>query len=172
MRHDPHRVPGPQTYLGRLNKIPIRMRRYPTGKGRLDLRVVKNPHISTKHPTHVGVGAIQYAQRVLGRCSKHHREAALPDGKSRLDAVKNPHSSNKIPTHLGVGATRFASHRGGGFTLSDSGLGRSSTPIKAAVVKYAEVAKPPIYQQKPAIHQAEWYSAKNTTTDLSNTIPL
>ena len=67
------------------------MRRYPTAKSRLDLRVVKNPHISAKHPTHVGVGAIQCAQRVLrpqtelGRCSKHHREAALPDGKSRLD---------------------------------------------------------------------------------------
>ena len=89
------------------------MRRYPTAKSRLDLRVVKNPHISTNHPTHVGFGAIQYAQRVLGRCSKHHREAALPDGKSRLDAVKNPHSSNNLPTHLGVGATRFASHRGG-----------------------------------------------------------
>jgi hypothetical protein len=152
--------------LGRRNKKNP-SGRYPTAKSRLDLRVVKNPLISTKHPTQVGVGAIHYAQRVLRPQTElgiivKRRYPTAKAASTFMCAVKNPHSSNKHPTHLE--SARQGSHRTGGSTLSDSGLGRSSTPIKAEV-KYAEVAshppKPPIYQQKPAIQQAEWYSAKH-----------
>ena len=50
MRHDPHRVPGPQTYLGRRNKKTHRDAALSDGKSRLDLRVDKNPH-GTLAPT-------------------------------------------------------------------------------------------------------------------------
>jgi len=119
----PHRVPGPQTYLGRRNKNnPIGMRRYPTGKSRLDLRVVTNPHISIKHPTHVGVGAIQHAQWVLrpqtelGRCSKTSSSSGTTRRQKppRL-ACAQPRTRPQIkwrapihPTHMQIVATQSA----------------------------------------------------------------
>ena len=104
-------------------------------------------------------------QTELGRCSttssssgttRRQKPPRLACAQSRIRTV----ATNILPTYE---SARQGSYRTGGSTLSDFGLGRSSTPIKA-VVKYAEVAshpKPPIYQQKPAIQQAEWYSAKH-----------